>query len=445
MLSASAPISIDVTLTMPASALSALALTAGKELPVPQSLFPADSGGPALKLWIPGGDTGISPGVQAGIPRDSTDAHRIDNPVRTPEDVFSQVAAANETGLKRVSPAEADRIRGTLTLPEFYREQMADWRARQLAAGETSRGNLSKERQALNRWNAWEAANRPDQWPAGTPWAGLPIGYIQGGYLDQFYESLRKNYAADSVISTRNHLRTVFNHAVKVGVLIQAPEPKPLALENPEDLEEDLATIWSDAEIDTLYQGLAPHPELQVALVLAINCGPRTVDLFLSEWDKNLRAGESSPSLRFRAVKTGKKHCIPLPPVVQAHLCRLRRAYLTDPAGAVFPSHSSIHAKDPERSRPARKRNAIIKQVMKECGLPDHEKPWQVCRATCCTRLNNANPKALVGSWVIGQGSDRNTTIAGTKIAEEFYYNPSDLVTQTILSAPQPQSFLSIL
>jgi integrase len=226
-----------------------------------------------------------------------------------------------------------------------------------------------------------------------------------------------------------------------VKVLSQAPQPKALDLEDVNDVEEDLVTTWTEDELNRLYRALGKDLLLQTAFVLTTAAaGPRSVDLFTFRWDKHMRLEEDPPMLRFRAKKSGKKHGIPLPPVVITHLRRLQREHLFEAAGAVFPTLSSLKCKDPEKSHAARRRNRMMKKFMATAGVPDHERPWQVCRATCCTRLNNANPRAAVGSWVIGQGQ----MMAGTKLAEDHYYNPSELVIATIMSAPQPEAFLAL-
>jgi hypothetical protein len=250
-------------------------------------------------------------------------------------------------------------------------------------------------------------------------------------------------YAKDTVISTRNHIRTVINFLRDVKVLEKLPQAKPLDLDDPDDVEEDLVSTWTEDELNRLYRALSSEPALQCAFVLSVAAaGPRSGDLFTFVWDKHLRGiDEDPPMLRFRAQKSGKKHGIPLPAVVVAHLRRLQRAALFDKGGPVFPGTTSLRCKEPEKSRAARRRNRLMKKLMKKAEVTDHERPWQVCRATCCTRLNNANPRAAVGSWVIGQGQ----VMAGTKLAEEHYFNPSEIVIATILSAPQPEEFCRLL
>ena len=441
----SAPLSLDVTLTISPEQLAAIQseqqlsrLRSPGVTTMPQLPF-SDQGGPALKIWTPDSDDSRTESPPEECAQDSAGAHRIVNPVRTPEEAFEQIACDSQSGPQPVPQHLVAKIRSTLTLQEFHERWMQPWREEQIAQGAVKRGTTSKDRQALNRFQRWELANKPDDWPAGEVWKGVAIKYINGGYLDKFFRAMMQSYAKDTIISTRNHLRTVFNHAVEIGVLESAPKPSPLDLEDLDDVEEDLATIWFEDEINELYREISRF-DLRVAFVLGCNCGPRTVDLFGLRWEKNIRLNEEPAMIRFRARKTKKKHGIPLHPVCVAHLKRLQREYLYDPQGLVFPELTSGNSKDPEKSRAARRRNKMIKTTMREHSLPDHFKPWQVCRATCCTRLNNVNSSAI-GSWVIGQASQR----AGTQLAADFYYNPSEIAVATIMQAPQPKAFMEVV
>lgn len=440
------PVSLHCTITFPAAELARLPvprLIGGA--PMSRTFFP-DQGGPApsLRLWSPDSDDspadaicGVSPHNRA---QESATAHRTSNPVRAPESLFERVAASTQTGPVKLSPAESERVRQTVRLPEFYTEFMAPWRAEQIAAKQVKSGTAQKDRQAVNRWREWEIACPPKDWPDGEPWRGLPIGYLTGGYLDRFYAWAAGRYAPDTVESTRGHLAAILGFAVTIGVLAATPKASPLSCVavGDDSLDEDLATVWTEGELNRLYRAMRGHPDLQAALVLACNVGPRAIDLFQLLWEKNLRLEQSPPKCLYRATKTGKVHGIPLPPVVLAHLDRLRRGHLLPPGGLLFPRLVSGACRDPERSHAARRRNKLVKRLMAEAGVPDHERPWQVCRATCCTRLNNV--RRGVGSWVIGQGTDR----AGTRLASEFYDNPTEEVVATILAAPQPEAFAEL-
>lgn len=388
----------------------------------------ADAGGPApaLRIW--------TPEEHREGARESGEDTRSAYPVLPPRSLFAELAETCQSGPPLVSPEDRQRIRETLTLPAFYRECMSSWREQEVQSGKVKSGTVSKERQALNRWSAWEAESPPEGWPAEAPWQGCPIGFLAGGYLDRFYRWMSPpRYAAETVKSTRNHLQAVLNFAVRVGVLDRAPQPSPLELEDADDVEEDLATVWTEAEIEALYRGMRGQLDLQTAFVLSLNCGARPVDLFLLRWEKHVRLRDDPPRVLFRARKTGKKHGIPLHPVTVAHLLRLQREHLCETDGLLFPRLTSAVAKDAERSKAARRRTALTKRIMRTCGAPEHEKPWQVTRATCCSRLDNCDRTAKAGSWAIGQAET-----SGTKLGDTFYSNPSSLMTSIIMRAPWP-------
>lgn len=452
------PISLNCTISFPAAEwcrLQAPDLRLQGGIAVARLPFP-DHGGPApsLKIWLPeerGQESGF--GIQGrgdcSVPlqhraQESAGAHRTMYPVRAPKpshaSLFAAVASSTQVGPKRLSSADAQLVRETVRLPEFYSAFMADWRAEQVKLKQVKPGTTQKDRQTINRWEAWESVTPPANWPDGEPWLGLPIGYLTTGYLDRFVSAISRQFAAATVESTRGHLHAILTHAVTIGVLESAPRSSPLPTarggDEEDDLDEDLATVWTDAELNRLYRACTGHPDLQAAIVIGCNVGPRARDLFQLSWNpKTLRLEQSPPKVVYRAVKTGKVHGIPLHPVVITHLDRLRRQHLFDPQGGLFPNLVSYNSKDPEKSHAARRRNKLIKKFAAKAGLPDHNKPWQVCRATCCTRLNNV--RHGVGSWVIGQGTDR----AGTKLAADHYDNPTDEVIATILATPQPEAF----
>ena len=437
-------LTLDCTLTLRRSQLERPLLpglsVVSEGSPMTRSLFPTE-GSTALKIWTP---EELDPHEADGA-QESEGAHRILTPVCPPSALFEQIAAEHQSGPQRLSPSEVTRVRETLTLPEFYAEFMKPWRESLPESKGASRGTLQKERQAINRWQKWELANPPEKWPKKKRWTGLPIGFITSGYWDRCLDSLLGSYAFDTVTSTRDHLRTVFNHAVKIGVLARCPQPLPLEKrETDEDGEEDLARVWSEEELAVIIPALAHRPELLTAFVTGCLVGPRSVDLFQLRWSRHVKHEESPPRVRYRAKKTGKWHGFPLHPIVQAQLERLRREHLFEPGGPVFPTLTSTHSADPEKSKPARRRNAAIKKILRNVGIDPPVKPWQVCRATCCTLFNSVEPG--LGSWMIGQGKQNER--AGTKLAADFYDNPTADYSRAILSAGAPKvppAFLALL
>lgn len=363
------------------------------------------------------------------------------------QQLFANLAAEHESGPRSLTPAEVKRCREELTLPECYSEFMAPWRQQQIDADKVSAATVSKERTILRAWEEFDLQARPDDWPLGVEWRGCPVGYLAGGYLDRWLEfyAAKDSISSGSLKSAWFHLRTVLNWFRKVGILDRVPAPQPITIDAPEpdaaDFDDDLATIYSTDELNQLYQALAGAVDLQAALVLAVCCGARAGDLFQTTWDKHLRLDDPVPMMRYVAEKTHKRHRVPLPPVAVAHLRRLQRSQLFEAGGLVFPRlvKSRREHKDPENSAAARRRNKRLRDTAAATGLPAHAKPWQVCRATCCSRFNGVRPG--VGSWIIGQGTAR----AGTKLAADHYDNPTEEIAAAIQAASWPENWLKIL
>lgn len=383
---------------------------------------------------------GTSPPQIAQSSQEGGSKHRIRNPVLLAEggteaplsdlaDLYKAVADEHDDGWRPVSPTERERVRQTLSLGAFYGEFLAERRVRSAKAGELARGTLEKERQALRRWEDWDREQRPAEWPASTEWGGLPLGYVTGGYVQRWLQALRGTLAAATVRSTWYQVRTVLNAAVRLGILDAAPRPHASSLEDRDEDDADLyARVWSTAELEAIY-GLLPA-DLQSAWVLACSIGARPVDLFALRWDQ-VRLDEARPIVRFRARKTGKLHAVPLAPVAGAHLRRLLAGRLFA-EGPLFPGRQCSGQQSPERSWQARARNAETKAAIAAAGVqPVPGKPWQVCRATCNTRLENHRPG--VGQWVLGHANGVNA---------QSYHDPSDLVWSAIETLPQPQAWL---
>lgn len=369
--------------------------------------------------------------------------HRIPNPVSRsgqgcppgegapagPADLrllFAGVAAAHDDGWRPIPPDQRQHVRETYTLQAFYDRYLADRRSEQVAKGELARGTREKELQALRRWSEWDRRQQPDEWPADQQWAGLPLAWLTGAYVQRWLHELRQELAVATVRSTWYQLRTVLNAAVRLKAIDQAPRPNAVVFEESDDDEDLFCRTWSPAELDAIFRGLAETPDLQVAFVLACNVGARPVDLFCLRWEQ-VRLDTDRPVIRFRARKTGKLHGIPLAGLTVAHLKRLRRSQLFE-QGLLFPGRSAASASDPERSKSARRRNAIIKAAISAAGVdPVPNKPWQICRATCNTRLENHRPGC--GRFVLGHANGVNAV---------SYHDPSELVFEAIDSLPQP-------
>lgn len=318
-----------------------------------------------------------------------------------------------------VPEASRQHLRRSLTLRQFYEEWMLPELLARAVAGDLSRATLKKYRQALTRW---EAFSKPAGWDPAKPWQGVPIGAITGLYVDSVMLTMRKSLAADTVKSTWNHLRTIFNHADRVQALEAAPKrQRQKAIKR-------TPRTYTEAEIELAYHALEDHVDLQVAFVLGVNCGLRTIDLFLLHWD-NFDLQSDRPTLTVRAYKTKKEQRLPLATITVQHLQRLpslrHRGYL-------FPGRTNPQALEPEDSKPAERRRAIVRMMFAGVGL-HVEKPFQTARATCNTRLNSTPGFDRAGNFMLGHDLGCNST---------SYMNPSELVFQAVRAVQQPACFL---
>ena len=385
---------------------------------------------PLLSLYLP---------PASGESQDSGGAHRIANPVRTPATLFpvetnAEQRADLEAYAARIAAdyrdqeipaAEREQVRKSMTLRRFYESWMLPERLRRVEAGKLSRGSLGKDRQALARW---ERFTRPDDWPAGQSWGGIPLGFITGRYLDEFLSVLREGgLAAATVFSTWTHLRTILNHAVTVKALEAAPKPRPLGVPVTD------TQIYSELQIGTIFDALAPEPPLQVAFVLAINCGPRSVDLFTLRWEQQ-RLTAARPLLKYESRKTGKLQGIPLAACTVSHLRRLTDRHLFPEAGPIFPGLSSPGSRDPEKSRPARRRTRRFKELLRIARIDPPAKPFQVARATCNERYESHQEG--VGQFLLGHSLTLNA---------RSYRQPSRMIREAVETIPQPPQFLRVL
>lgn len=315
---------------------------------------------------------------------------------------------------------EKDRLllQNTLDLRKFYCDWLLPEHERRVSAGKMASGTLSKYRQALNYW---ERHSRPDDWPPERPWQGVPIGAITALYLAWVLSRLQQVTSEATARSTWNHLRAIFNHAVKVRALDFAPCPqrdKPAG---------QIVEVYKPEQIETAYRSLADYVDLQVAFVVALNVGTRTVDTFLLRWE-GVNWDAERPTISFRSKKTGKTQTIPLAPITVEQLRRLP-SYGRD--SFLFPNRTSPAAKDPERSKPALRRRTLIRTLFGHAGI-HFPKPFQVARSTCNTRLNSTPGFNGAGVFVLGHGLTLNS---------KSYMDPSDFIFQAVNAVKQPACF----
>lgn len=370
---------------------------------------------------------------------------RITNPAVGQLDLLSYFERVRDEHQDRVKPLawdEGESFARVHTLPQFYEHLMKPSRDELLQTGKLKRGTLEKELQALRYFGEWDLRESPADWPADVAWPGLPLLYLTGPYLERWLAHLQRDrgLAVGSILPLWYQLRTVLNFAVKLQVLRKAPQPDlGRAIKGDEDVDEidDLVpTTFTAAELEAVYRALDGEVEMQVAWVVGSNVGPRTVDLFGLEWDTNVRLDADFPHVFYRAVKTGKRHWVPLAEVTLKQLNRLRRRFLI-PQGLIFPNLTSARNKDPESSVRARARNARLKAVLRDLGLPaddkksDYFRPWQVLRSTCSSRLNNHRSGA---GRLVTHGKDAD-------VNSQHYWDHRDLIVEACNTLPQPAAF----
>jgi integrase len=348
---------------------------------------------------------------------------------------WSAVAAAEVRSIEipegeRTAFSESHTVRGFYEHDKYGLEAQ---RRSRVSAGTLAAGTIAKDRQAINRWELYSP--RPANWPDGQAWEGRPLAWITDQHVTDFVAAMGKELSAQSAKSTWAHLRTILLHAVRVKALERAPEPTW----GKGDGQRAAKQLYDDRQLVAIYTALASQLDLQVAFVVSVNVGQRTVDLFRLRWE-NFSLQRDRPVVEFTARKTGKRQVIPLGPVTVQQLERWRKATgtlgtspLVGPGGfcggLVWPGLTDPNAADPERSRPARDRNARFKIVLAGLGI-EHEKPWQVGRLTCNERLERHRPGS--GQFVLGHTATLNST---------SYREPSGLIYEAVTTLPQPDCF----
>ena len=349
-------------------------------------------------------------------------AHRTTTPVRTLD--WSKIAAA-EQRVTEIPEPDRRRYSEATTLRAFWADPqygLSSARAQRVEEGGLAANSTAKDRQALNRWERYTP--RPAGWPSNAGWEGRPLAWITDQHVTDFVSAMRKDLSSQTCRSTWSHLRVMLNHAVKVKAIETAPEPQWSRGEDRLAKE-----LYQDEQLSAIYDALTGQTDLQVAFVVSVNAGLRSVDLFSLRWS-NVLLRRERPGLEFTSRKTGKRQVVPLAPVTVQHLERWRRAtgVLLDDC-MVWPKLTDPDAADPERSRAARRRNLRIKRVLAQLGI-HHPKPWQVGRLTCNERLERHRPGS--GQFVLGHASTLNSV---------SYREPSGLIYEAVVSLPRPANW----
>jgi integrase len=190
-----------------------------------------------------------------------------------------------------------------------------------------------------------------------------------------------------------------------------------------------LPFVFTRAEMTALYNAadacrpaqrfrpsLLYRPELwQAAMVLALNTGARTWDLYRLRW-QDIRWGDfRHGSITFVARKTAKFQRLPLNRCARRHLEHLRSLCL-----------------DGERVFPGFAKNksfyAAWKRITHGAGV---HVPFESFRKTCSTLHEDCVPRT--GEWITGHG------LRG--VNAENYQNPTDRVFRAIYRLRQPKGF----
>lgn len=160
--------------------------------------------------------------------------------------------------------------------------------------------------------------------------------------------------------------------------------------------------------------GIPPMVRWQTLLVLLYNLGQRRDDALLLS-DQSFFEGKC---LRWIAKKTRKKQCVPMHPVVQAHLKLIPHNGLTSLLGISTTNRRDFYG--------------TWKAIIQAAEVPPYiPKDF---RKTCATELDYQVEGAA--SWVLGHAEG---------VTRKHYINPTEKVTRAVMAMRQPEAFLRIL
>ena len=354
--------------------------------------------------------------------RDSASHTRIVNPgvggtpaptaANSPAEILAQTRDRDRDDVPRLTDAERDAFRSTRSLGDFYRTVIEPWRCRQKGRNQVAAGTLTNERQAVRCFEQFDQVNPPDGWPQDVAWNGMPVGFLVAKRVRDWL-AYRLEFGTDtgplsagSLPKRWNHLRTIINHAVRLGILaekvsVSVPQLIDAYLTESGTVDDSdlIPTSFTECQLNAVYLQLIGELELQTAWVLGATIGPRTADLFALRWGRNVRLNADPPDVVFVAQKTKRKRrriWVPLGPLTLRHLRLLARQQShvdpNNPEGLVFPSLTDSQRIDPEDGDRSRARTRRIKSAMIAAGIPstaDTERPWQMLRTTVNSRLND--------------------------------------------------------
>lgn len=317
---------------------------------------------------------------------------------------------------RTVPPEVREEYARTTSLREFYRDcEMGRWEPIGRKPNR-ARGTKQKERQVLNRW---ERYTRPEGWPSHQHWPGPSLAFLETvgpAYFEQVYRRMEEDLAHPTVASTRAHLRTMLNHAHRVGAILKRPLPARMERRDPR------TRIYTPEEVARILPALETFPQLRVAFWLGLHIGARPVDLFCLRWSDFIKDARGRRLVEFESRKTGKLQAVP----ISVETWKMVQSLPANPCGYLFVPFASPDSDDPEKSYPARTRNGIMKQLLSSVGVVDVAKPWQVARATCNERFESHRPG--VGPFILGH------SLQG--VNARSYRQPTEAVHEAVRTLP---------
>jgi len=315
----------------------------------------------------------------------------------------------------------------TTTLRQFY-DHCKDGRWEPVGRIKRSQAAKDCDHRAIR---AWELVNK------AHTYGGPTLAQIESAsrtWMVGMFERMKDeplNYSVGTINgAVRNHLLTVIRHARKMCAISRIPESETVS---GDVVHEE---IYSRDEVDRIVNRLIEltAEDIAQAFLLACVTGLRAIDLF------QLRCGDIKTDAAGRWIihklskKTGRDQSIPLHDAIVTLIRPV--AELGEPDGLLWPRLSvpiEVNG-DPERSKPARQRNATIKAAQRDVKAIRH-KPWQVARKTCNEALEATHEG--VGQFVLGH--------ALSGVNARNYRQPTRIVFDTVRSVPPYESLLKIL
>lgn len=401
-------------------------------------------------------------------------------------EALESVDRSDPAALPVLSDAERQSA-GLLSLGGYYMRHLSAYQQARVDLGRKSGGIADSSRQTLehhlNAFARWDRANVPPGWPAGIAWDGTPLSRLAGKLAYRFEDFLvsavesgnegtrgGRAWSLKTAVNTCGDLRWVLARAVDQGVIDRDPIPRQMEqrlLGADGDEPDAPPVIYSDAELGRLYavlpkicaasdeikvrgarstKGLREVicRELQAAIVLSANAGPRMADLLQLEFGKHvlLSEDEAAPSkLVYVQRKKRKTHVIRLAAVTVRHLTTLRQSRPQSLPGMedcapewVFPHLIQPDLTVPVKSEAKRRATALLKEATAAIGLPvaDYDRPWHVLRHSCTTRFNDH--AAGIGK-LITHGPDAD-------VASQSYDNPLNRIATAVETIGWPAEFL---